>query len=847
MTLFSLSGAQPDIPTRTITSVLVSTLFLTLPAPVVLAETSAEVEEIIVTARKREERLMDVPISAAFMSDEEIDRYRTRDLAELTQRIPGVAISHASGGGAGGNMAIRGVGNIAVDYGTDQPVSLVLDGMSFTRGHILDVGFFDVASVEVLKGPQTLYYGKNSPAGVIGVTSKSPTIGEDMEGFVRASYEFVTEDPTIEAGISFPVGDNMAMRFAGRFQDMNGGWLDNSAAPLDTLTTEPLLGLPLAVTAGPTRAPSHDELPAQEQTVLRWTTVWQPTDNFEAELKLFYSESEQNDAGYSILYACADGVGSNPYYGAGPFLWADPTQTCTDSPRLRRNSPIPPAAVADAHPFVDAGTKPYNRLENEIYNLELTWELENYTFTSLSSYWDYKHREYTNYDYTSWAVVISEQGESGDAFTQEFRLQSNYDGDFNFMVGAFYEDLYRDLVAPVQILSETLSNVFGATVPYPVPGPYFGTHINYHQVWDNDVESFSVFGSFDYRINDKWNLSGGLRYTEEDRESIGGNVFENSGALGFGPVGLVYTPSDKSDNLSPELTVSYHPREDMMLFGAYKTGFQSAGISNPGTVPNLANLPIDVANDTLVFDETTVEGFELGMKGRFMDGRLSAELIAFFYESEDLQVGIFNSNTTTFTLQNAAVAHNTGLETTLTYQANDALQLRLAAQYNRLEFDEWEDAGCHPVDGALPDLATRTGPGCHIGPEGAPIQDLSGERYGGPPFQINVGATYNTDIFSGWGLEATFDTIHHSEGERVLNQPFTEVPDRTVTHLSATLYQNDGPWEVGVTCSNCFNEIYVTFIGNKPLAKINPGVNGDMTATIAPPRLVTLQVTYNLN
>ncbi len=833
------------IPRQAFAVVVATAAFISTPVPVVHAAEVA-LEEVIVTARKREERLMDVPISAAVLSDEELDRYRTRDLAELTQRIPGVAISHAAGGGAGGSMAIRGVGNLAVDYGVDQPVSLVLDGMSFTRGHVIDVGFFDLQSVEVLKGPQTLYFGKNSPAGVIGVTSKSPVIGEDMEGFIRASYEFVTEDPTIEAGISFPVSDTVAMRIAARFQDMKGGWLDNTARPLDPLTTEPLLGLPLATSTGPTRGASMDEYPAQEQTVIRWTTVWQPTDNFEAELKVFHSESEQNEAGLTVLYACADGVGSNPYYGAGPFLWADPTQTCKDGPRLERNSALPPAIVADAHPFADAGDRYFNRFENDIVNLELTWDLDNYTITSLSSYWDYKHREYTNYDYTSWAVVVSEQGESGDAFTQEFRLQSDYDGKFNFMVGVFYEDLFRDLNAPVQILSETLSNVFGATVPFPGPGPYTGAYINYHQVWDNDVESFSVFGSFDYDINEQWHLSGGLRYTEEDRESVGSNLFENSGALGFGPVGLIYNPSDKSDNLSPELTLSYHPNDDVMLFGAYKTGFQSAGISNPGTVPNLAALPMDVANDTLVFDETTVEGFELGMKGRFMDGRLAAEVIAFFYESEDLQVGIFNSNTTTFTLQNAAVAHNMGIESTLTYQATNALQLRLAGQYNKLEFDKWEDAGCHPVDGALPDLATRTGPGCHIGPLGAPIQDMSGQRYGGPPFQINVGATYTTSLTRGWGLEATFDTIHHSEGERVLNQPDTEIPDRTVTHLSATLYQENGPWEVGVTCSNCFNEVYVTFIGNKPLAKINPGVNGDMTATIAPPRLLTLQLTYNL-
>lgn len=845
--MFSLKSVPPQALRAFGISSLALSSFL-VPTSPIHAEQRAQIEEVIVTARKREERLIDVPVSAAVLTAEELDRYRTRDLAELTQRIPGVSINHAAGGGQGGNISIRGVGNLAVDYGTDQPVSLVLDGMSFQRSHVLDVGFFDLQSVEVLKGPQSLYFGKNSPAGVIGVTSKSPTVGNEAEGFVSASYEFISEDPVIEAGYSFPVGDNMAMRIAGRFQDMNGGWLDNSAQAIDNSLPDGVVGITQYSTPLPVRGPSYDKYPGQEQTVFRWTTVWQPTDNFEAKLKVFHSESEQNDSGVTVLLACADGVGSNPYYGAGPFLWPDVSQTCTNSPRLERNGALPPAGVVNTHVGLDENDRFYNRVENDIYTLELNWDLGDYQITSLTSYWDYEHREYTNYDYTSFAVVISEQGESGDSVTQEFRIQSDYDGKFNFMAGIFYEDLFRDLDAPVQILSENLSNIFGASVPATgAPAPYTGSYINYHQHWDNDVESFSMFGSVDYEINDQWKVSGGLRYTEEDRSAVGGNLFENSGALGFGPVGLNYNPSDKTDNTSPELTISYKPRDNLMFFGAYKAGFQSAGISNPGTVPNLSALPIDVANDTLVFDETTVDGFELGMKGRFLDNRLSAEVIGFFFESEDLQVGIFNSNTTSFTLQNAAVAINYGVEANFIYQVSSAWQLRTALSYAYLEFDEWEDAGCHPVDGALPDLATRTGPGCHIGPSGVPIQDLSGEQYGGPPFVINVGATYNATIMDGWGLQASFDTIHHSDGERVLNQPFTAVPDRTVTHLAATLFQDNGPWEVGVSCTNCFNEIYVTSIGNKPLAKINAGVNGDMTGSIAPPRLVTLQVKYNLN
>jgi iron complex outermembrane receptor protein len=846
--MFSLKSlAGRSLRTIGLSSFALSGLFVSIPS--IYAADTARIEEVIVTARKREERLIDVPVSAAVLTAEELDRYRTRDLAELTQRIPGVEINHAAGGGQGGNIKIRGVGTLASDYGTDQPVSLVLDGMSFQRSHVLDVGFFDLQTVEILKGPQSLYFGKNSPAGVIGVTSKSPTIGESAEGFVRASYEFVSEDPVIEAGYSFPVSDTMSMRIAGRFQDMNGGWLDNSAQAIDNNLPDGAVGITQYSTPLPVRGPSYDKYPGQEQTVVRWTTVWQPTDNFEAKLKLFYSESEQNDSGVTVLYACADGVGGHPYYGAGPFLWPDVSQTCTGSgARLTRNGALPPAAIADAHPITDAGDRYFNRVENDIYTLELNWDLGDYQLTSISSYWDYEHQEYTNYDYTSFAVVTSQQGESGDSFTQEFRIQTNFDGKFNFMGGIFYEDLFRDLDAPVQILTENLSNAFGASVPASTAAaPYTGSYINYHQHWDNDVESFSIFGSFEYQIDDQWAISGGLRFTEEERSAVGGNLFENSGALGFGPVGLVYNPSDKTDNVSPELTVSYHPRENLMYYAAFKTGFQSAGISNPGTVPNLSSLPVDVANDTLVFDETTVEGFELGMKGRFLDNRFSAEVIGFYFESEDLQVGIFNSNTTTFTLQNAAVAINYGVEANLIYQVSDALQFRSALSYAYLEFDEWADAGCHSVDSALGGSLPTSGPGCHIGPDGLPIQDLAGEQYGGPPFVINVGATYNTNLFEGWGLEASFDTIHHSEGERTNNQPFTEVPDRTVTHLAATLYQQEGPWEVGVTCTNCFNEIYVTSIGNKPLAKINAGVNGDMTGSIAPPRLVTLQLTYNFD
>ncbi len=117
------------------------------------------IEEVTVTARKREERAIDAPVAVSVLTGDDLDLYNTRDLTQLTERIPGLEVTHGAGGGAGGNITIRGIGKPpgTSDYGIDAPVSLVIDGMSFSRNHMILTGFFDSEAVEVLKGPQALY------------------------------------------------------------------------------------------------------------------------------------------------------------------------------------------------------------------------------------------------------------------------------------------------------------------------------------------------------------------------------------------------------------------------------------------------------------------------------------------------------------------------------------------------------------------------------------------------------------------------------------------------------------------------------------------------------------------
>ncbi|MEN3950101.1 TonB-dependent receptor [Iodidimonas sp. SYSU 1G8] len=815
---------------------------------------SQAIDTVMVSARKTEERAIDTPVALAVMDETQIQRYNTTDITQLSTQLPGVEVSKASGGGAGGNFIIRGIGRQASDYGAEQPVAFVIDGFSFTRGHMSSVGFFDVASIQVLKGPQTLFFGKNSPAGVIAVTSVSP--GDEFEGFAKLSYEFRSEDPTAEFGVSIPVNDKLAIRVAGRGQFMQGGYYKN--------TSSDLIGLPRNLSPYetdalyPTNPNQFKSQPQTKQYVGRITARFEPTDNFDATLKIFAADSRDNDAGAAAVIACADGIGGNPYLSTGFFgNVADPTQTCDGKIRWRRHSTQPPEAWFASNPTLDDNdTHYYNHFRNLLTTLEMNWQVsDDLTLTSVSGYWDYKQSELTQYDYT-YGAVASKQGEGGRTFSQELRLRSDFDGPVNFMIGGFYENASRYLDAPVQIFPLGPAPDSGE-----YPDFYNGSFLTYHQYWDNKVESWSVFAEMRWDITDALELSGGVRYTEDNRSATGVQLFNRldqffpevlglpDTANPFAHTGTTYDLTRSFHNTSPQVTLSWKPVDDLMVYASYKTGFQAAGISNPGTIGNFG--PTVDIQDTLTFDGSTVKGFEIGAKGSFFDGILTADMAMYYMKYSSLQVAVFNPVTTNFTVQNAAAAINKGVEANLLLQASDELQLRLAGQYNDLKYDSFPEAQCYagqadpnastyrPELAALCRVAADVTIQCASPAATGCIQDLSGQRYGGGPFQISAGFTYDVPVNNSWNLALSGDVMHNSKGRLAIRQPGSAVPARTIINASLRVYQVDGPWEFSLICSNCANDHYVYSIQDKPLGK-----TGDLTGQLGMPRLVTIQTTY---
>jgi outer membrane receptor protein involved in Fe transport len=276
---------------------LVLSCVITLPV-LTFVETAhaAAIEEVIVTARKREESMQDVPIAIQALDAAKIERYDADNLSEIADMANNVQIAGGTNG-AGGSFIIRGLGSNAGDSGISASVATNIDGITSERGFIARTAFFDVQSVQFLKGPQALFFGKNSEAGVVGVETANP--GDEFEAKVQVGYEPEAEEKIFEGMVSGPLTDTLGARLAVRYTDI-GGWIKNNARPVENSNGEAIAGTadnPFMVLGFWPADESYYDLPGaigdigDIQTISgRLTLEWQPTDNFRARAKFFMTD-----------------------------------------------------------------------------------------------------------------------------------------------------------------------------------------------------------------------------------------------------------------------------------------------------------------------------------------------------------------------------------------------------------------------------------------------------------------------------------------------------------------------------------------------------------------------------
>lgn len=793
--------------TRRATSLLLASSICAIAAPALAQEaapaaaeqahpaSSNGAEDIIVTARKKDETLLQVPVAISAVGAKDIARYAATDLSKIGQLVPQVILAKTGGGGAGASFSIRGIGSSALDAGIDQTVSLNIDGLQISRGRLITQSFFDISQVEVLKGPQALFFGKNSPGGVVSVHTNGPT--KTFQGYIRSGYEFNARERYVEGAISGPITDTLGYRIALRGSEMDG-YIKNVAGPL-ALASDP---------SNPSPGAAHGRDPGTREFLGRGTLAWKPSSSFDATLKVFGDKLKDNGETAGTELKCA-GHPQTLDLLSGTYT-VDPYGDCKLNGKRSLGALSP--TIAANYPDSNGGV-PVTHYHSILSSLTMNWRLDRVTFTSVTGYWNYNNDSFDNFSFDSSPTVFGANQDKSHAFTQELRFNTSLDGPLNFTGGVYYEDSGR----------KTRGNGYIADVG---ADPRNGQTNNWTLLTDNSGKTYSGYGQANYNILPNVELAGGVRWTHETKTTTLGNSFVNENVIPFGvvsPEGEFSTGHFKDSNWSPEATLTWHPTSHTTLYGAYKTGYKSGGFSNPSILS-----PGQDA-DNLGFKPEHSRGGELGAKGSFMGGRLSINAAVYRYTYKGLQLTSFNPSPPSFTIKNAASARTTGAEIDTSYQITRDVQIRLSGGYNKAKYLNFSAAPCNAVQ-----TADKTCTGANN------TQDLSGTALvRAPKWNLTGGITYDKPIYDDINLGVSTDA-NYTSGYWLLENDNPNGWQKGFARLNATvrIHQSDDKWELAFIGNNLTNKYYGIAGAEKPF-----GTPDEIWVSIGRPRELRLQGT----
>ena len=773
---------------KRVLSVVFGTTLISFSATSVIAQSSGVLEEVVVTARKRVESLQDVPVAVTAITADQLLRNNATDLSKLAELAPQVVIGEY-GTGTGAVLTIRGISSAPVDAGLEQSVLVVVDGVPIANGGIIKTSLFDTRQVEVLQGPQALFFGKNSPAGVISLQTADPT--DKFEGSAKIGYEFDAKERSIEGVVSGPLTDTLNARLAVRGSDMDG-WIRNVAEPIaDPL--HPGVTAPGAI--------QGDTAPKGHNYAGRLTFVWTPSDSFDANLKLTVDQQELNGNTSYFETFCVDRAAVPTFLGI-PEEGAD----CKKNKRISDSGNAEVFSVN--FPFGNNG-KPYADSKLFFGALTLHQQFEGFDLTSTTGYYDKSHVG-TGTPFSPYAEFYSSDKTSYELITEELRANTDFDGPLNFMGGMYYEHARRGWFNAADLFH---IGIDPDTNSYAVSQTKAST----------ELDAYSAFVQVLWEITPQLELTAGARYSRDKRNNEQINIAVSPfSPLPLYPKDQLITIEADDDNVSPEVTLSWHPRQDQTLYAAYKTGYKAGGFSNP------ALLRDNATPENLTFGPEETDGFEVGYKGELLDRTLRFDVTAYTYNYDGLQVVAVNSQFFDFLIGNAAEARTQGISGSFEWLATDRLSFNGNAGYNEAEYQKYPGAQCYP--------GQTEAQGCIAG-----VQDLSGKPLQrAPDLTFTLGTNYTMQLGSGWEVDLSLDGSHSASYQSSsVYAPGAVQPDywRLNAGVSVTTASRD--FEFALIGRNLTDSYYLITADPKPL-----GGNDEFVGVFNRPREVVLQATY---
>ena len=727
---------------------------LLLPAVVHAAESGANqnvIEEIFVTARKRQESLLEIPESVVAISSEAIDRQNLKGLEDIGFTVPNLNLSMRADGYP--NVSIRGVGS----FGNTQGVGFYLDDVQVFSD--ASSRFGDLERIEVLKGPQGTIYGGSNIGGAIKFVSARP---EPDEFFGRVKARVGEQSLVdLEASLNVPLGDNgWAMRLFG-FSVEDDDYLKNpNTTRLNGLTTN-----------------NSSDVGKVEEWGARVSIAGPLNDRLTA-----YASLRFNDL---------DGPNNT---------WVRELDDSLDHPNI-----------------VATSTNPRHDRETTAGMLELTLELDNMDVISLTSFTDTESNRYSDLDIREEFMLDLERPEDMEVFTQELRFTSTGEGPLQWLGGVYYSKFKEKMRSELiwfdarEDVDGNFSGLLGCALDMPTcSGVVTGEVVTAAQEMDivrtpfelrnRDKSHLAAFANATYSWDD-WEVGLGLRVDRWKNES------EN---LDTG-----ISSSQDDTEILPRFSLTRWLNEETMVYLTIALGYEPGGF-------NLANF--EGVSDLFGFDPEEVTSYEIGWKGRLLDGRMTASLAAFFIDYEDRQIE-FQAEVNGSVIEgiiNAGDSEQFGLEGELVLQVNESLTLSAAVGWVDAEWDSGT-----VVAGV--DLGGKTPPG---------VQD----------FNWNLAADFRRPLNLGAGIDFIAGVQISHSGEYEGLQAFDPVTNPDFTLINAQIGLAGGEtWELTLNVENLTDEDYYVDVQHFPNFFFGLGGGGDniVIGTLGQPRLVSASLSYH--
>ena len=622
-----------------------SCAMLALSTGIAAAQTSAQdstaIEEIVVTAQKRAENLQDVPVSVTALTSDALAARGVNNVLALNNLAPGMRIS-AADAAANPKIYIRGVGLSDFNPNASSGVGVYIDGVYIGSPLAQMAGFFDLAQVEVLRGPQGTLYGRNTNGGAINITTKRPnqTFGAD------ASLEYGSFNAlTADLGVGGPiVADKLAFRVAAQYVKDDGYTFN--------------------------RVTGHD-LNAADHWAGRLSLLYTPSQDFEllTQANRYVNRGDATAPAHRALFPATvaatgpDGLCAANAYASGQ---------CADL--------LGYADTDNNTRAVDANLEGKDKVDLFGASSQATWRLGGVSLVSVTA-WQWAHRnDLENTDASPLRMVEINYRSRQNQFTQELRLQSDStSARFSWVLGGYYmdekvrdntrQDVLRDLrplfVTPDNPTGLSLENSVG-TFGYP---------------YTQKTKGYAVFGQADYKLTDRLTGTVGLRWSA-DEKSMDYRSEAEDGLI----VILTSKQSKTFSAVSGRLGLRYELSDDANVYATYNRGYKSGGFFG-----GLAT----TAQEMEPYDNETLDAYELGLKSELFDRRVRLNASAFYYDYKNQQVfaQTTRNGLTVLVLDNAANSKVYGGEAEITARPFQPLTLTAGVSLLHAKYGDYFTEG----------------------------------------------------------------------------------------------------------------------------------------------------------